>query len=110
MARGDAALITLLITIAVEFLVLWALTRRRPAWLLLSSLLVNCLTQPVASELYRRGTLGFWPLEAVVCLAESVLLMALLPTRYRRALLLSVAANGSTALLSLVLPRAVGTG
>ena len=90
---------SLLVTILVEFLVYWAALRAAPARLLLVAILVNACTQPVAVRLLRGPLPHFWAVEALVCLAESGFLAALLRLPYRRALLLACAANLTTALL-----------
>jgi hypothetical protein len=94
---------SLLVTILVEFLVYWAALRAAPARLLLVATLVNACTQPVAVWLLLGPLPRFWAVEALVCLAESAFLTALLRLPYRRALLLSCAANLATALLGLAL-------
>ena len=50
--------LTLLLTIAVEFLILWPLTRRPPLKVLVYSILINSLTQPAAAYVYRNVTLS----------------------------------------------------
>lgn len=94
------AVLALLVTIVVEFAVLWLLTRRKPFPLLLYVTLINAFTEPLASYAYQSILPNFWLVEATVVLVESVLLAALLRVSYPRALVLSLLANLASAALS----------
>ena len=93
--------IALGLTIAVEAIVLALLTRgteRRRV--VTASLFVNCLTHPVAWILNAGGLPIFVAVELAVVAAEAQLYSTVVPARYRRALLWSVAANVPTIALS----------
>jgi hypothetical protein len=87
------------LTIGVEYLILLALVRKSPGTLFLYALLVNGLTWPVATVVYRTTPTPYWALEAAVWIVEGVLLKHLLRTSYPRGLWLSFAANLPTALI-----------
>ena len=93
--------LTLLLTIAVEFLILWPLTRRPPLKVLVYSILINSLTQPAAAYVYRNLLGALLVVELGVVLVETVLIMLLFRIRYRRALLFSLLANLASALLGI---------
>ena len=103
----------LLITIAVEYLVYLAMLRQKPFQLLTYSIIINCLTQPLAYYVYfylipagltnNSLNLYFIIVEILVFLIESFLLQLLLRVIYTKALLISFIANIITALLSFVL-------
>lgn len=98
MIAGHQTEIAFVLTIGVEYLVLLALLRRDAGALLLYTVLVNALTWPIATVVYRSTSIPYWSIEAVVWLVESVLLKLFLRTGYRQAAWLSLAANLSTAL------------
>ncbi len=103
----------LALTIAVEFFVYLAFLRQKPLQLFLYSVLINCLTQPLAYYLYNYVlpdaygnssiNVYFIIIEIVVFLSESFLLMLLLRLKYTKALIISLTANLITALLSFVI-------
>lgn len=114
----------LLVTILVEFavyLVLLALIRHRDrqrglssdpgsGWrvVLRNSILINCLTQPLVSLAIIRWFsqsepswwTGFFLVETVVVLVETLLIRLLFGFNWRRSFVMSLAANGVTASLS----------
>lgn len=91
---------TLALTVAIEWLVYWALLRRIPRHLAIYALLINALTQPPANFLYQRFD-HFWSIEVGVWLLESALLRAVVPLRPGHALLVSALANGASAAIGL---------
>lgn len=99
----------LLLTIAVEFAVYLMLTGKNPASLLLCSVAVNVLTNPILNYLYLFEVHDLILLEASAVIVESFLIMALLKLSYSRALVLSAAANLASLLAGIlimpVLPR-----
>jgi hypothetical protein len=97
--------LALLLTIGAEWAVYCVIERRAPLSLLLAAILINACTQPVATWLVLYRAWDFLAVEALVGLAEVPLLMALLRRGPRHALALSLAANGTSALLGLVLFR-----
>jgi hypothetical protein len=91
--------IALAITIVVEGAIASAIVRRVP-WL--ETIAIQLTTWPVAQWLVWR-TGAFWPVEAGVAIVETVLWPVVLPMPLRRAALVSLAANGATALIALAL-------
>jgi hypothetical protein len=88
-------------TIIVEALVLAALTRgpeRRRV--VTACVFVNCLTHPIAWVLNLGGLPIFGAVELAVVAAEAQLYSTVVPARYGRALVWSLAANGVTIALS----------
>ncbi len=91
-------------TIAVEVLVLAALTRHPERKRVLTAcVFVNCLTHPLAWILSSGGFPLFAIVELAVVVAEAWLYAAVVPARWTRALRWSLAANVVTAALSFVL-------
>ena len=95
-------ILTLLVTIAAEFLILWLLTRKPPLRVLVYSVLINSMTQPIATYIYMNLPGMLWVIELGVVLVESALIMLLFRLKYRRALLFSFLANVATALLGVL--------
>jgi hypothetical protein len=95
-------ILTLLATIAAEFLVLWPLTRKPPLKVLVYSILINSMTQPLATYVNQNVRGSLLALELGVVLVESVLIVLLFQFRYWRALLFSFLANFASALIGFV--------
>lgn len=95
-------ILTLLATIAAEVLILWLLTRKPPLKVLVYSILINSLTQPIATYVYARLPGLLWVIELGVVLVESALIMLLFQLKYWRALRFSFLANVATALLGVL--------
>jgi len=93
----------LLATIAIEYLVLLVFLKKEPLKLLLYSVLVNCVTWPLATFLYYSIFPQFLLLEIIVLLVEMILLKLLLQIKIGKALLLSFATNFVTALIGFVI-------
>lgn len=95
-------LIAFILTVILEFAILWIFVRQKPQKLLLYTFLINLATHPPALYLYQ----NLWPnliaIELIIFLVESILLMLLLGIKYRKALLLSFIANLITAIISLL--------
>lgn len=91
-----------LLTINVEFLIIYLITRLSWKELLWYIILINCFTWPLANIAYVLGA-SFYLVELAVILIESILLWKLLNKKYLAALGLSLIANGITASLSFVL-------
>ena len=89
--------LSLVITIFVEFLILWALSRRPVITVLVCSVLTNAFTQPLATYLYQIRPRMFLVIEGGVVLVESILIALLLRLKYSRAAFLSLVANSVTA-------------
>lgn len=90
-----------LITIFVEFGVMGLFIKKDFGNLFGYSILINSATQPVANYVYGRGG-SFWLIEIGVVLVEIVLIKLVLQVGWGKAGLISVVANGVTALLSVL--------
>ena len=87
------------LTIVVEGVIASAMLRR---FVWLEAIAVQLTTWPVAQWLVWR-TGAFWAVELGVVLVEMLLWRVVMPMPWRRAALVSVAANGVTAFLALAL-------
>ena len=87
----------------MEFPILLLGTRAEPARAFLSTLLINCLTLPAATYLYRSVYPHLFLIECAVIVVEVPLIHYLFHS-WRRAALLSLVANGCTALIGILLP------
>ncbi|OPY23086.1 MAG: hypothetical protein A4E27_01603 [Methanobacterium sp. PtaU1.Bin242] len=96
-------LLSLIITCLAEFLILWLFIQHDPAKLLLYSLIINCLTLPLASYSYSFLMDNLLLIEIGVIIVEAVLLKYLLEIAYRKAFLISLIANGVTGALGFIL-------
>lgn len=92
-----------LVTVIVEFLVLWIFVKNKPLTLLFYSVIINSLTLPIATYSYLYFLNNFFVIEFVVIMVESVLLMYLLEIKYSKALLISIIANGITSFIGYIL-------
>jgi hypothetical protein len=105
---------SLIRTIVFEYIVYLVALRTGPFQLLLYSVLINCLTQPVAYYVFNRFMDSSAPndysvfnfyfviIEISVILIESYLIFLLMKLNYAKSLALSAAANLVTASLSFV--------
>ena len=108
-------LVPLLITIAVEYIILLLFIRKKPLLVFFFCVLINTFTQPLATVFYRYllvdfsytlllpEQIPFFIVEICVVLIESVLIMLLFKLKYLKSLLISIVANFITAILSFVL-------
>lgn len=114
--------LALLVTIAIESMVLWLFLRRGPHEIVFFVTLITCCTLPIATYFYQNTPVGelvafsdsgisveypnaiydFLAIEIGVVFAESGLIAALFELRYNKAWLYSLAANITTASLALV--------
>ena len=92
--------LSLIITIVLEFSIIWIFIRNKTPKLFLYSVLVNTFTLPLATFSYQNLINNFYIVELLVIFVESVLIWKLLKTKYQRALLISFIANFITALIS----------
>ena len=88
-----------ILTLFIEFLVIWLFIRKEPLKLLFYSFLINSITLPLATFTYIYLYPSFLLTETAVFLAETVLLKLLLEIDYPRALSIALVANIITALL-----------
>lgn len=92
-------LLSLLLTIIIEYSIIYVITKYQWKKLLLYIVLINCFTWPLAIISYNFGA-NFYLIELVVILTEAHLLMLLLRKNYYYCLGLSLFANTITAMLS----------
>jgi hypothetical protein len=94
-------------SLALTWLVEWAVVafvlRRSDTRLACTVLLINCLTQPLASGACYELNLNFWLVETMVCLVEFPLYRLLLRVSWFEGGLITVAANTASASLSFLL-------
>jgi len=95
-------ILSLIITIVIEFSVIWIFVKKDTSKLFLYTVLINSFTLPLATFSYQNLINNFYLVEALVIFAESILIMLLLKTKYPRALLISFVANFITAMISLL--------
>nr|WP_319374811.1 hypothetical protein [uncultured Methanobacterium sp.] len=88
-----------ILTVCIEFLIIWLFIRKDPLKLLFYSLLINSITLPLATYSYYFLNSSFILTETAVLLVETVLLKLLLEIGYPRALSIALVANIITALL-----------
>lgn len=99
----DQAVIALLLTIGLEWLVYVLVFRKEPGKLLFYSILINASTEPLALFSYQNLLPNFWLVETAVVGVESVLIALVFRLPYRRALILSFLANAFSALAGVVI-------
>jgi len=95
-------ILSLIITILIEFGVIWIFIRKDISKLFLYTILINSFTLPLATFSYQKIINNFFFIETAVIFAESILIMLLLKTKYSKALLISFIANFITAMISLL--------
>ncbi len=95
-------ILSLIITIVIEFSVIWIFVRKDTSKLFLYAVLINSFTLPLATFSYQNLINNFYLIEILVIFAESILILLLLKTKYQRALLISFVANFITAMISLL--------
>jgi len=102
---------SLIETIVIEYLIVLLFMRARPLYLLGISVLINCLTQPIAFFVYNfmlESSLQFPSLayfiavEFCVVIAEVFLIKLLLKLSLQKSVIISVSANLVTAMLSFI--------
>jgi hypothetical protein len=92
-----------LLTVVIEFIIIWIMVMDRPWLLLFYSVVINSLTLPIATYSYINLLPNIYIIEISVIIAESVALMFLLKIKYTRAILISAVANTATALVGYLL-------
>jgi len=91
-----------LLTAASESLVYLIVLRRPASRLVLSAVLINALTNPLANYAHLYLHAGQVPLEAAVVLCEGLLISLLFPTGLKQGIAVSLAANMLSAGLGLL--------
>lgn len=97
----------LVLTILIEWAVYCLVQRKRYLLLAWGSILINCMTQPVAVTVYTAlpDWTAWWiflVIELAIVLLESLLIWRLFRLSYRRALVLSLLANVASGLASIL--------
>ncbi|MDD1657956.1 MAG: hypothetical protein LUQ41_05775 [Methanomicrobiales archaeon] len=93
---------SLIATILIEAGLYWIVQRGEFPRLFLYSILINCVTLPPATWIYRYMVPDLFIVEAGVVLVEMLLILALMQIPLSRAFLLSVVANGTTAVVGVL--------
>lgn len=95
-------ILALLITIIVEFLILYLIFKDSPLMLFGYSVLINSFTLPIATYIYLNVLNNLFMVEISVILVESVLIMLLLEIKYKKAIFISIIVNSVTAVIGLI--------
>lgn len=82
-----------IITVIIEFVIIWSFMREKPLKLFFYSILINSITLPLATGIYTYFFHNLLLMEALVFLVEVVLLKAVLDIEYSRAVIISFLAN-----------------
>lgn len=77
--------------------------KQKATKILLYSVLINCLTLPLATYTYYYIINNLLIIEVLVILSESLLIMYLFEIRYKMALMISMVANLASALVGLII-------
>lgn len=91
-----------ILTIFIEFVIIWSFQRKEPLKLLFYSFLVNSFTLPLASYAYFYICSNLVMVEVLVVIIEVVFLKYLLNVEYERVILISFAANLCTILTGIL--------
>lgn len=92
----------LAITIIIEFIVYAIAIRKNKLALFWYCVLINLFTWPLANIFYSAFGM-FWFIEAGVFVAESVLIKYLLDITWKKAIIISLIANITTAIVGLII-------
>ena len=92
---------TLLLTILIEFSLLWVFLSEKTVRILLYTILINCFTLPLATYGYHYLISNLLLIEILVILTETLLIRLLFKIGYTKALTVSVAANLVSAVVGL---------
>ena len=103
MTTETGILFPLLLTIIIESLVLGALIPLRRAEVLVYSVLINTMTLPPATFLYRNFLHNLFLVEVLVIVAETVLIALLFCLPVRKSFILSCSANTVSAFVGILL-------
>lgn len=103
MTATTGILIPLLLTIAIESVILITLTSLPWTGVLPYSVLINAVTLPPATFLYHEVLPNLLIVEFLVVISETFLIALLFRFPVRKSVVLSIAANGTTAVAGLLL-------
>lgn len=93
----------LILTIIIEFIIIWLFIKDNPLKLFFYSILVNMVTLPLATYLYIYFYQNLLVLEGSVFMVEALLLKFLLELDYKKAILISLTANFTTFMVGIIL-------
>lgn len=97
----DIIFYSLLITILIEFTILYVFLRQKPLKILLYTILINCLTLPLATMGYHYLISNLILIEILVIITETLLIRLLFEIGYKRAFTVSLVANLVSAVVGL---------
>ncbi len=97
----DIIIYSLLITILIEFTFLYIFFKQKPAYILLYTILINCLTLPLAIMGYHYLISNLVLIEILVIISEALLIRLLFQIGYTRAFTVSLVANLVSAMVGL---------
>ena len=92
-----------ILTILIEFIIIWIFIRENPEKLLFYSLIINSITLPLATFIYIYLFHNFLLIEIAVFLVETFLLKIILELKYEKAVLISLIANFISALVGILI-------
>lgn len=95
-------LLAFVVTIVVEFLVIYCLVKESWQKALLHTFLINSFTWPPAYIAFNLFGANFFAIELMVIVVESILIKELFERKYLVAVGISLLANGITAALSFI--------
>jgi hypothetical protein len=96
-------LYSLLLTILIEFFILFIFLRENPVRILLYTILINCLTLPLATTGYHYVISNLILIEIMVIITETLFFRFLFKIRYTKAFTVSLAANLVSAVMGLLI-------
>jgi hypothetical protein len=96
-------LYSLLLTILIEFFILIIFLRENPVRILLYTILINCLTLPLATTGYHYVISNLILIEIMVIITETLFFRFLFKIRYTKAFTVSLAANLVSAVMGLLI-------
>jgi hypothetical protein len=96
-------------TVTVEYMIFLVLIRKNPGMLLIYTVLINGLTNPLLNYVYLYHCPVLWPLETGVIIVESILLALLAATGWRKAFICAICANCASILVGKLLSTGIFT-
>ncbi len=99
----QSLIIPWILTILIEFIIIWIFIRENPEKLLFYSLIINSITLPLATFIYIYFFHNFLLMEMSVFLVETFLLKIILELNYEKAVLISLIANFVSALVGILI-------
>lgn len=82
-----------IITVIIEFVIIWSFIREKPLKLFFYSLIINSITLPLATGIYVYFFHNLLLIEGLVFFVEIILLKIVLDIKYSRAIIISFLAN-----------------